>query len=87
MFRNREKELSMLNERYAKNTSELLIIYGRRRIGKTELIRHFVSSKPHIYFLADKRPEKEQLELFSRLCGEYFADPILNLQEREGFVA
>lgn len=80
MFVNREKELGMLDERYAKANSELLIIYGRRRVGKTELIRHFVSSKPHIYFLADKRSEKEQLELFSRLCGEYFTDYLLSLQ-------
>lgn len=80
MFVNREKELGMLEERYAKANSEFLIIYGRRRVGKTELIRHFVSSKAHIYLLADKRSEKEQLELFSRLCGEYFTDHFLSLQ-------
>ncbi|MFH1096020.1 MAG: ATP-binding protein [Candidatus Desantisbacteria bacterium] len=80
MFVNRVKELGMLEERYAKGASEFLVIYGRRRVGKTELIRHFVTSKPHIYFLADKRSEKEQLELFSRLCGEYFADHFLSLQ-------
>ncbi|MBU0567351.1 ATP-binding protein [bacterium] len=80
MFVNREKELRMLEKRYAKGASEFLIIYGRRRVGKTELIRHFVKSKPHIYFLADKRSEKEQLELFSLLCQEHFTDPLLTLQ-------
>ncbi len=80
MFVNREKELGMLEERYSKGEAELLIIYGRRRVGKTELIRHFIVAKPHIYFMADKRSEKEQLELFSSLCGDYFKDSFLSLQ-------
>ncbi|MEW6620248.1 MAG: ATP-binding protein [bacterium] len=80
MFVNREKELAVLEKRFTSNEPEFLVIYGRRRVGKTELIRHFIKNKPHIYFLADKRSEKEQLELFSTLCQEYFTDPFLNLQ-------
>lgn len=51
-FVDRERELAFLEERYASGDAELLIIYGRRRIGKTELLLHFVRGKGHVYFLA-----------------------------------
>lgn len=38
MFYCREKELSDMNKRYAKDKFECLVVYGRRRIGKTALI-------------------------------------------------
>jgi len=38
-----------------------IVIYGRRRVGKTELSVKFSKDKPHIYFLADRRPETELL--------------------------
>ncbi|PIU03219.1 ATP-binding protein [Candidatus Shapirobacteria bacterium CG08_land_8_20_14_0_20_39_18] len=55
-FINRKKETSWLEESYKKANSEgqLLIIYGRRRVGKTELVRHFIKNKPHIYYLASR---------------------------------
>ncbi|MBC8184087.1 ATP-binding protein [candidate division KSB1 bacterium] len=65
MFFNRENELKRLNERYQEKRAQLLIVYGRRRVGKTELLQQFVSDKSHIYFLADLSNEKEQLLQFS----------------------
>ena len=65
MFYNRENELERLNARYQEKLAQLLIIYGRRRVGKTELLQQFVSDKLHIYFLADLSNEKEQLQQFS----------------------
>lgn len=41
----REDELSILERAYQKETSSFVAVYGRRRIGKTELINHFVRSK------------------------------------------
>jgi len=38
IFINRERELQFLEERYLSNRAELIIIYGRRRVGKTFLI-------------------------------------------------
>ena len=64
-FVDREPELSFLGERWRRTKkAELLIIYGRRRVGKTELILRFIHNKPHMYFLADSAPLAAQLERF-----------------------
>ena len=39
MFIGRETELQFLEERYNSNKSELVVLYGRRRVGKTETLR------------------------------------------------
>jgi len=52
MFIDREIELEQLEKRYASEQAELFVLYGRRRVGKTELLRTFCGGKPHIYFVA-----------------------------------
>ena len=42
-FINRKYELNFLNKKYDEDKPQLIIIYGRRRIGKTELIKEFIS--------------------------------------------
>jgi AAA+ ATPase superfamily predicted ATPase len=54
-FINREKELEALEKEYRKESFSLFVIYGRRRVGKTELLRKFGEGKPFLYFLSDKR--------------------------------
>jgi len=44
-----------------KDDSPLLIIYGKRRIGKTELIKQFIKEKPHVYYLAQRINEEIDL--------------------------
>lgn len=39
----REQEVAAIERRYASCDSELLVVYGRRRVGKTELLRMFLS--------------------------------------------
>ena len=46
-FVDRVKEIDILEQRYKSNKPEFMIIYGRRRIGKTELIKQFTKEKPH----------------------------------------
>ena len=53
-FIDRDVEMAFLEERYASDRFEFLVLYGRRRVGKTELLRQFVEGRPHVYFLADK---------------------------------
>ena len=48
----REDELRKLNKRYAGGKFECIIIYGRRRVGKTALINEFCKDKPTIFFSA-----------------------------------
>ncbi len=60
-FVDRESELRLLEETYEQNKSSLIIIYGRRRIGKTELVKQFIKEKGHVYFLADTRMDKDNI--------------------------
>lgn len=49
MFIGRESELSFLNSRYYSKKAELLFIYGKYRIGKTETLHEFCKGKEHIF--------------------------------------
>ena len=53
MFIDRQTELQLLEERYASDQAELFVLYGRRRVGKTELLAQFCQDKRHIFFVAD----------------------------------
>ena len=44
-FIGREEELAILEREYNRPYSSFVAVYGRRRIGKTELIKHFLSQK------------------------------------------
>lgn len=85
MFVDREKELKTLEERYRNKNAEFVIIYGRRRVGKTELIKKFIHNKPAIYYMADNRSINEQLEILSKIIGEFFNDEILINQPLQSF--
>ena len=63
-FINREKELKCLEERLNSNKFELIIIYGRRRIGKTSLVLKAIENKKHIYYLAT---ESDNLRKFKEI--------------------
>ena len=71
MFLCREKELSILNEHYQKRGLECVVIYGRRRMGKTALINEFVKDKPTIYFPALNTNAKGNLAAFSKTVHLY----------------
>ena len=62
----REDELRKLNKRYAGDKFECIVIYGRRRVGKTALINEFCKDKPTIFFSALNTTGKENLEALSK---------------------
>jgi AAA+ ATPase superfamily predicted ATPase len=66
MFIGREKELSKLNEMYASDSFEFAVIYGRKRVGKTTLIREFCKDKKAIYFIAREANDIINIENFSK---------------------
>lgn len=49
MFYCREQELQTMNRRYEKGRFECIVIYGRRRVGKTALINEFCKGKQTVY--------------------------------------
>lgn len=71
MFIGREKELSGLGRLYNSDKFEFAVIYGRRRVGKTELINQFTTGKPTIYFTGVETNEKQNLENLSKCIMEY----------------
>jgi AAA+ ATPase superfamily predicted ATPase len=57
-FFNRERELSILDELYGSSTSSLVVLYGRRRVGKTELAREFIRNKKSVYLFVETKSEE-----------------------------
>ncbi len=66
MFIGRERELKTLENLYAGGRFEFAVIYGRRRVGKTALISHFLENKESIYFMGVESNSKQNLENFSK---------------------
>ena len=66
MFLCRENELGKMNRRYRSDSVECIVIYGRRRVGKTALINEFAKDKPTIFFPALKSNARENLEALSK---------------------
>lgn len=50
MFIGRESELNFLEDKYSQASGQLVVLYGRRRVGKTETLRQFCKDKPHVFF-------------------------------------
>lgn len=71
MFYCREEELQEMNRRYDKGRFECIVIYGRRRVGKTALINEFCKDKPSVYFSALNASSKENLEALSKAICLY----------------
>lgn len=71
MFVGREKELSSLERHYNSDQFECAIIYGRRRIGKTELISEFSKDKPAIFYTATQENAESNLRYFSDAVNRY----------------
>ena len=71
MFIGRERELKALNNLYQSDKFEFLVLYGRRRIGKTALINAFIDKKKNIYFMGVESNAKQNLENFSNSIFEY----------------
>ena len=63
-----------MENKWLEKKSNFIVIYGKRRVGKTELIKQFIKDKNAIYFLADKRTTKDQLRELGLLFGEHFKD-------------
>ncbi len=77
MFVDRECELIALKDIYSSNKPEFIVVYGRRRVGKTELITRFGSDKNHVYLLATYQSEKDVIRKFSIRVAESFRDELI----------
>ena len=71
MFIGRERELELLNGLYNSDDFEFVVLYGRRRVGKTALINRFIEQKQAVYFTGVESNERQNLENFSKSIIEY----------------
>ncbi|MDR1828692.1 MAG: ATP-binding protein [Methylobacteriaceae bacterium] len=65
MFVGRSRELEALNRMYNSGRFECAIVYGRRRVGKTTLIKEFIKGRNAVYFLAREADGNANLSGFS----------------------
>lgn len=70
-FIGRHKELSTLENLYSQNDFQFVVIYGRRRIGKTALINKFIENKSAIYFSGLEENAKDNLVRLSQAINNY----------------
>lgn len=71
-FVDRNAELETLNDILHKKSAALVLLYGRRRVGKTRLVKEFLKGKPSLYFYVPNAEEKTILAEFSRVVEEEF---------------
>ena len=76
-FVDRENELVTLQTEYEREESSFVVIYGRRRVGKTTLINHFCQGKDSIYFLATEESESENRECLKKLVADHLGNHLL----------
>lgn len=80
MFINRTRELALLQRWWHGNQPELITVYGRRQVGKTELLVHFIADKPAIYFYADRQLVGDHLRAFTEQVLTLVDDAVLRVQ-------
>lgn len=68
-FIGRDTELEYLESEYSKKQFHNIILYGRRRVGKTTLCTQFLKNKPGTYFLSQKTENQAQ-KLTDKFCKE-----------------
>ena len=68
-FVNRNDELSFLEEEYHREGSSLIVLYGRRRVGKTALTAEFIKNKDAVYFLATEENEAQNRMAFKNVIA------------------
>ena len=76
-FIDREDELATLENEYRREGSALVILYGRRRVGKTTLISEFIKDKNALFFLASEESETQNQLAFKERAAEFIHSELL----------
>ncbi len=80
-FINRGKELETLEKEYRRPAASFVVVYGRRRIGKTALLRRFLEGKKGLYFLATQEAMHINQTQFQRQLAKVLDTPYLSSVE------
>lgn len=76
-FLNRKSELAALEREYQRQGFSFVVVYGRRRVGKTRLLKEFLHQKLGLYFLANTQLEPLNIKHFQDKAAEVLADEVL----------
>lgn len=76
-FVDREDELRVLEAEYAREGASLVILYGRRRVGKTTLISEFIRDKHALFFLASEESEAQNRRQFRARVADFTGNALL----------
>lgn len=87
MFIGRERDSQFLEELHGSGRPELYVLYGRRRVGKTELLQQFCRGRRAVYFLAAQVREKDNLRAFRDALQESIDDPLAGSVEFPNWTA
>ena len=79
-FINRSEELEIL-EREWKKENAFVIVYGRRRVGKTRLIEEFLKTREGVFYTAEDVSKSIQIAEFKNAVANYLGDEFLKNQE------
>lgn len=74
-FVNRQEELAFLEQEYRSKKAAFVVLYGRRRVGKTELSLRFMRGKTGLYFLASTEGDMENISNFKAKVADLIKDP------------
>jgi uncharacterized protein len=80
-FLNRGNELSLLRQRLMSDRAEFLVVYGRRRVGKTELLAYLAAQLPSLYFEATDTVPAQQLRDLTVELARVSQDALLSVQD------
>ncbi len=76
-FIDREQEMHFLNEEYNRKGSSFVVLYGRRRVGKTELSAAFMRGKNALYFLVTEESEQQNRNSFKEVVADFCNNDLL----------
>lgn len=76
-FIDRGKELEILQNEYERAGASLVILYGRRRVGKTTLISKFIENKKALFFLASEESESQNRTEFKNKAADFINSELL----------
>jgi len=86
-FIGRIEEMKAFEERANSGKAEFVVVYGRRRIGKTELVRQVVSKHEGLLLIGREESKKLQLHRFSKDLADHFGDELLRKQPLDNWDA
>ncbi len=76
-FVDRRSELDALEREYARNQASFVVVYGRRRVGKTRLIGEFIRGKRALYYLASEESDSQNRDAFKGLVADFLGNALL----------